>query len=252
MICHDEHGAGAPVVLLHGVGLDRALWERCVPALARRHRVLVPDLPGHGRSGPVPEGVGLADLAEAVAGWMPGRAHVVGFSLGALVAQELSLARPDLVDTLTLVSSVADRTDEERAAVLGRLETAGRDPSASADAAVRRWFDPEWLAREAGLAERVRATLTAQDPEQYRRCYRVFATADRGLWPRLGGIGAPALAVTGEEDPGSTPRMSRALAEAIPRARAEVLPGARHLLPLQCPDALARLVLEHIGGHEDG
>src|SRR5690606_34252706 len=99
VICHDEHGAGTPVVLLHGVGLDRALWERCVPALARRHRVLVPDLPGHGRSGPVPEGVGLADLAEAVAGWMPARAHLVGFSLGALVAQELSLSRPDLVDT---------------------------------------------------------------------------------------------------------------------------------------------------------
>ncbi|WP_336158696.1 alpha/beta fold hydrolase [Amycolatopsis sp. VC5-11] len=233
------------LVLLHGVGLDRTVWEPVTALLGGRFRIVAPDLPGHGSRPPVPEGTTLGDLAAGVAGEIPPGAHVVGFSLGALVAQHLAVHRPELVATLTSVSSVCRRTEAERAAVLKRLATAEADPRASTAASLHRWFDGTDVS-----ADRIRATeatLEANDPASFARCYRVFATADAEIGPRLGEIRAPALAVTGELDPGSTPEMTRRLAEAVPDCAAEVIPGARHMLPVQNPRELVTCLTAFIG-----
>jgi pimeloyl-ACP methyl ester carboxylesterase len=240
---------GTPtLVLLHGVGLDHTVWEPLTAILGDRFDVVAPDLPGHGTSSPAPAGITLGDLADAVAVQVPTGAdgvHFVGFSLGALVAQHLAIHRPELVATLTSVSSVCRRTDAERASVLGRLEVAERDVRASSEASIERWFagsdvSPEWV-------ERTRATLLANDADSFLRCYRVFATGDAVVGPDLGRITAPALAITGADDPGSTPDMTHRLAAAIPGCRAEVVPHTRHMLPLERPGALAAAITTLIG-----
>ena len=244
-LSHEIHGDGPDLVLLHGVGLDRSMWARCLPSLAARHRVTLVDLRGHGDSPPAAPGVSLAELAEDVAELLDGPAHLVGFSLGALVAQQLAVVRPELTATLTLVSSVAGRSEEERAAVAGRRERARADFSGSAGAAVDRWFTAQWRAREPELAWSVLTTLLGNDPTSYLACYDVFATADAGLWPLLPDIAAPTLTVTGADDPGSTPEMSRRLAARIPDAYVCVIPEARHLLPLERPAELTEVILKH-------
>ncbi|TPQ22936.1 alpha/beta fold hydrolase [Streptomyces sporangiiformans] len=249
-LAHEVHGEGPDLVLLHGVGLDRGLWGPCLAALAARHRVLLVDLRGHGASPAAAAGLTLGELAEDVAALLEGPTHVVGFSLGALVAQQLALTRPESVASLTLVSSVADRSAEERSAVAGRRRRAAEDFEASARATVERWFAPEWRVREPSRAEAVLGTLLATDRTSYLACYDVFATADAALWPRLPRIFAPTLAITGADDPGSTPEMTRRLAGQIPGARATVLPGARHLLPLERPGDLTRAILQHTGPQE--
>lgn len=233
------------LVLLHGVGLDHTVWGPAAALLGDRFRIVAPDLPGHGSREPVPDGLTLADLAAGVAAEIPAGSHLVGFSLGALVAQHLAVHRPDLVATLTSVSSVCRRTDTERAAVLRRLATAETDSGASTAASLHRWFDgtdvPEDLIRE------TEATLSANDPDSFVRCYRVFATGDADIGPHLGKIRAPSLAVTGELDPGSTPDMTRRLADAIPDCTAEVIAGARHMLPVQKPRELVTCLSAFIG-----
>jgi pimeloyl-ACP methyl ester carboxylesterase len=238
------------LVLLHGVGLDHTVWEPLIHIVGGRFDVIAPDLPGHGAEPQVPEGVTLADLADAVAVHVPAGSdgvHFVGFSLGALVAQHLAIHRPELVATLTSVSSVCRRTEAERAAVLARLEVAERDVRASSEASIDRWFigsdvSPEWV-------ERTRATLLANDTDSFLRCYRVFATGDAVVGPDLGRITAPALAITGQDDPGSTPDMTHRLAAAIPGCRAEVVPHTRHMLPLERPGALAAAITTLIGDY---
>jgi pimeloyl-ACP methyl ester carboxylesterase len=233
------------LVLLHGVGLDRTVWEPLAAIVEDRFDVVALDLPGHGANPPVPEGVTLAGLADAVAVHVPVGSHLVGFSLGALVAQHLAIHRPELVATLTSVSSVCRRTDAERASVLARLEVAERDVRASSEASIDRWFigsdvSAEWV-------ERTRATLLANDTDSFLRCYRVFATGDAVVGPDLDRITAPALAITGQDDPGSTPDMTHRLAAAIPGCRAEVVPHTRHMLPLERPGALAAAITTLIG-----
>ncbi|MDQ1047484.1 alpha/beta fold hydrolase [Streptomyces sp. V4I2] len=233
------------VVLLHGVGLDHTMWEPTAALLADRFTVLTPDLPGHGNRPPVRDGVTLAELAAGVVDEIPAGSHLVGFSLGALVAQHVALHRPELVATLTSVSSVCERTAGERASVLARLRTAEADFAASAAASLKRWYDGAGVAPD--RVARTGATLLANDVASFLGCYRVFATADADLAPDLAAIGVRALAVTGADDPGSTPEMTRRLAAALPDCRAVVVPRARHMLPVERPEAFVECLTTFIG-----
>ncbi|MBO0677758.1 alpha/beta fold hydrolase [Mycolicibacterium sp. S2-37] len=221
------------LVLLHGVGLDHTVWEPVIARLPGSMRIVQPDLPGHGSNPPAPDGVTLTYLATGVADQIPAGSHIVGFSLGALVAQHLAVHRPDLVASLTSVSSVCDRTPEERTAVLARLRGATEDFAGSVAASLHRWYDG--TAVDSDRVARTRATLLANDPASFVNCYKVFATADAQIAPDLSRITAPALAITGECDPGSTPEMTHRLAAAIPDCHAVVVPGARHMLPVERP-----------------
>jgi pimeloyl-ACP methyl ester carboxylesterase len=108
MIAIDETGAGEPLVLLHGVGANRAVWRRVTPALAEDRLVLAPDLPGFGESSPAGEGFELETAAAALAGPLAERAggpfDLLGNSLGGAVALQLALERPDLVRRLILAA----------------------------------------------------------------------------------------------------------------------------------------------------
>jgi pimeloyl-ACP methyl ester carboxylesterase len=233
------------LVLLHGVGLDHTMWEPVAALLAGDFEVITPDLPGHGLRAPVPEGVTLGDLADGVAAELRPRSHLVGFSLGALVAQHIARYRPGLVATLTSVSSVCRRTPEEREAVLARLRAAEDDLAASTAASLQRWYDGTGVDR--AWVRRTEATLMANDRASFLRCYRVFATADAEIGAELERIAVPALAVTGQHDPGSTLEMTYRLAAAVPGCRAVVIPDARHMLPLERPREFAGCLTTFIG-----
>lgn len=244
-----------PVVLLHGVGLDRTVWSRVEALLPGTASAI--DLPGHGQQPRLSEPTSLATMAADVLDRMPaGPVHLVGFSLGSLIAQQIAIEAPERMRSLACVSSVCARTPEEAAAVRGRLEGAGTDFRGSMERALERWFptveDTESRAEAADSSERetaealraeTRPVLFANDPVSYRHAYAVFATGDRELAPRLGEITAPSLAITGELDPGSTPAMSHRLGERIPDTSVVIVPGARHMLPVTHPEVLA----DHLG-----
>lgn len=232
-----------PIVLLHGVGLDHTMWDPFVHAVGHftDRPVVTFDLPGHGGQPPLLQEVGLADLAEDVLLRIPQVSHLVGFSLGALIGQHVARFHPDRVASLTSVSSVCRRTASEAAAVASRLEMGGRDFTGSVEASIKRWF-PEGSGVGPELVEATRTTLNANNVSSYLHAYRVFATGDAVIGPELERIHVPAFAVTGELDPGSTPEMTRRLGEAIAGSRTAVVPGARHMLPVQEANELARLV----------
>ena len=233
------------LVLLHGVGLDHTMWDPVAGMLRDDFTVATPDLLGHGANAPAPAGVDLAALAGDVMAGLRAGTHLVGFSLGALVAQHVARYRPDLLASLTSVSSVCRRSDEERAGVLGRLSAASADFPASVAASLNRWYADTGVAQD--TIEQTKKTLLGNDVPSYLACYRVFATADAEIGPELANITVPSLAITGGLDPGSTPEMTRRLAEAIPRCRAVIVPGARHMLPVQLPRPFVAALATFIG-----
>ena len=235
------------VVLLHGVGLDGSMWSPVAERLGDHMDIRCPDLPGHGVNPPVPADVTLDDLAAEVAAQIPFGAHLVGFSLGALVAQYIARYHPGRIASLTSVASVCKRTPEERSAVLGRLAMAEHDFDATVQASLHRWYDGTDVPDDVvGRTERV---LRATDHAGFVNCYRVFATGDARIGPHLGRIDLPSLAITGALDPGSTPEMTHRLAASIPGCRAVVVDGARHMLPVQYPSVLADHLIAFIGEH---
>lgn len=236
------HVPETPVALLHGVGLDASMWAPVRDAL-KRDSVAI-DLPGHGRQPALTLPVSLADLAADVLDRLPGRSHLVGFSLGALIAQYIARFHPDRVATMTCVNSVCRRTEHESKAVLKRLASAESDFPATVEASIDRWYTGTSV--PADVVEATRRTLEANNVESFVHAYRVFAVGDAVIGPELGNIQVPTLAVTGELDPGSTPDMTRRLAAAIPGARSLVVPGARHMLPVQNADVLAGAINDFI------
>ncbi len=228
-----------PVILLHGVGLDHTMWQPLQELLGRPSTAL--DLPGHGAQPPLRTEQSLASLAEDVAARIPtGQpVHLVGFSLGALIAQQLARHLPSRVATLTSVNSVCQRTDAEAAAVEQRLATAGTDFDAGVQRALERWYPAGVSTVPAAVIQATGAVLRANDLESYLHAYTVFARGDRQIGAELDRITAPSLAITGELDPGSTPDMSRRLGRAIPNCTVRIIPGARHMLPVENAAALA-------------
>jgi pimeloyl-ACP methyl ester carboxylesterase len=120
-------GDGSPLVLVHGLGGTIENWRGLAPALAAHHRVLVPDLPGHGRSSPLPEARDVDALADAVLGIGDAEeirgAVWIGHSLGGVVALRAAMLRPDAVRGLVLAAAAgigsASRAAEVTLAVLG-------------------------------------------------------------------------------------------------------------------------------------
>jgi pimeloyl-ACP methyl ester carboxylesterase len=231
-----------PIALLHGVGLDANMWAQVRDAL-KRDSVAI-DLPGHGRQPALTLPVSLADLAADVLARLPERSHLVGFSLGALIAQYIARFHPERVATLTCVNSVCRRTEAETRAVMARLASAEQDFTATVQASIDRWYTGTSVPAE--VVEATRRTLEANDLASFVHAYRVFATGDAVIGPELGSITVPTLAVTGELDPGSTPDMTRRLAAAIAGAKSLVVPGARHMLPVQNADVLAGAINDFI------
>ena len=233
------------IVLIHGVGLDQTMWNQVLPGLGDR-RVVTYDLLGHGSGAPLPPGSDLSTLVDqlrSVCDAERSPIDLVGFSLGALIAQGFALFNPELVRRLVLVSGVFNRSAAERSAILQRVADV-RDGGYLNNVAVAidRWFAPEFAAAHPDVLAAVTERMMSNDVISYANAYEIFATADEELAAQVQRITCPTLVVTGEFDPRSTPAMSHALAATVANGRAVVLSGARHLTPLEVPDELARLI----------
>lgn len=228
-------GTGAPVLLIHGVGLRAEVWEPQIAALSATYNVLAVDMPGHGESDPLPAGATLPDFvawaARVIDALALGPLAVAGHSMGALIAGGLAVTRPDLVARVAMLCPVHRRSPEAKAAVLARATdiAAGKgDP----EAPLARWFTVEEAAPRALCADMLRRV----SPSGYATAYAAFAAGDANYADRLADIRCPALILTAEGDANSTPAMTHAIADAIPGAAALVIPAHRHMLTLTAAD----------------
>ncbi|MDR6387251.1 alpha/beta fold hydrolase [Paraburkholderia caribensis] len=232
------------VVLIHGVGMNQSVWAPQIDALTSAYQVVVYDMLGHGNSA-LPTAMPTLDeyaaqLDALLDTLQIGRAHVVGHSMGALVALEFALAHPERTLSVTALNAVYDRTPAQRAAVMNRAATLGeasaeKPAEAGIDATLSRWFGDPVPAHLTQAARAVRGLLLSVDPVGYARTYRLFASSDDAHVGRLASLPVPALFLTGECDPNSSPAMSRAMAAATPHGRAEIIANERHMMNVTDP-----------------
>ena len=248
-------GLGAPAVLLvMGLTLRGEAWGETRDELAAAgYRTLTMDNRGAGESPTFTTEFSTAEMAADAVTVMRDayvtRAHVVGLSLGGMVAQELAIRHPGRVGALVLQSTGAGRrlTDlapglSLRSATLLRARLT-RDPERRARLLLR-VLTTRAFARDADLADpRVRALLDAleDDVSLFGYLGQLTAASRHGAWRRLPRIRAPTLVQHGTRDGVLRPAAARALAGRIPDARLELYDDAGHALVVQHPEALARL-----------
>ena len=236
----ERQGSGPPLALVHGLGLNRAMWQWQLPALVPHFDVLTYDLLGHGESsGPVavPD---LTMFSEQLLRLMDRcgieRAAIVGFSLGGMIARRFALDHPDRLSAMAILHSAHDRSPGERNAILERVrqvEAAG--PSSTADAALERWFTSDFRAANPAMMALIRDWIMSNDRLVYPGIYRVLAEGDEEIARDIHRIASPTLVMTGEDDLGNSVEMARKMAGCIAGAREVILPGLRHMALAESP-----------------
>lgn len=244
--------ADAPVVvLIHGLGLSRRLWDAHLDAF-KGYRVLRYDLYGHGDSAPAPDTATLSLYAKQLSNLMDHlkikSAHIVGFSIGGMINRRFALDFPTKVTSLIIMNSPHDRGPEAQKMVEERAASV-RDQGAFAtfDAALQRWFTPDYLATGAGPAL-VRAWRAQVDAESYAQTAWVLANGVRELIAPKPAVDAPTLVITCENDSGSTPKMSYDIAAEIDGATTLIIPHLQHLGLMEEPNAFTTPILNFLEG----
>ncbi len=244
-----EAGEGETVLLLHGLGGSRTAWRPQLEGLSAAHRVVAWDLPGYGASAPLDGPLTFPALADAVVRLLDvlgsDQAHLVGLSMGGMIAQHAAVHHPDRVRSLALLSTSpafgldGTRPEAWRAARLAPLD-AGREPGDDAVGAITAIAGPDISA--AAVAEQAAAMERITGPA-LRRAVDCLVTHD--LRDRLGQVAAPALVMTGALDRETPPAYGQALVEALAAATFRVVPGAGHLLPAEAPEVVNLALVDH-------
>jgi 3-oxoadipate enol-lactonase len=236
-----------PLILSNSLGANLHMWDPQAEALAERFRLVRYDTRGHGGS-PVPDGpytidhvgqdaLALLDHLEIE------RAHWVGLSLGGMTGMWLAINAPERLDRLVLLCTSAKLGPPENWRERAQTVRA-QGTEAVAEAGVGRWLTERFCAEHPDTAAWLRDMIEATPDSGYAACCAVIEHMD--LTPGLAGITAPTLVIAGAQDPATPPEHAERIAGAVPGARLEVLDPAAHLANVEQPEAVTRLILDHL------
>jgi pimeloyl-ACP methyl ester carboxylesterase len=249
-LTYDVEGAGEPLLLIQGLGYGRRGWGPAPALLAHRFRVVSFDNRGFGESDAPPGPYTTAQLAQDALAVLDATeidtAHVIGISLGGMVAQELVLARPERVRKLVLCSTTPGGATsfpmpQQTVALMGRQ--AELDPQEALRLFVVNALSPD---PPAELVEEIVAYRAANPPHPAGWWAQAAAGAAHDAMARLGAIHLPTLIVHGTADNVVDVGNAPLLAEGIPGARLALFEGVGHLLPWERPAEFTALVEEFL------
>jgi len=252
-INYQVQGAGDPVVLLGGLGADMFLWFRQIPELSKSFQVIAFDSRGAGESGKPDEPYSIEMFAADTVGLLDhlgiGRAHIVGASLGSLIALELALSYPDRINRLVLVASTPKRPRprlRDFPAILLAMRRSG-DPAIDIRRSFKLFTTAEWFETHGDLVQQYVDWRVAhpQPPFAYKR--QQESTMIYNAEERVGQITAPALIVHGTEDRVVPLKYAQWLADHIPDATLALI-RAGHAINIEQDAWFNRTVTEFLNG----
>lgn len=234
------------MALIHSLALDKSVWDGVANRMAGHVEVLTYDCRGHGHSGRGASNftteLFAKDLAELLdhVGWAS--AAVAGCSMGGCVAQAFAAHYADRVNALGLIDTTpwygpdAPKNWKERAATARSKGLAGM-----VDFQVTRWFSDKFRAEHPDVGRQMTEIFLANDVDCYAATCVMLGEAD--LRPFLPALRVPVDVIVGDEDYATPVAMSQGLHGAIRGSTLTIIPGGRHLTPVECPDQIAQQLL---------
>ena len=244
---YEETGSGSPIVFAHSLTFDRHVWDHQVETLSPRYRCIAYDFLGHGGSPVGPEGYSLEDEAEnlhaLMAQWGASPAHIVGLSVGGMVALRLALAHPQDVRSLTILDASAEEELPERAPLYEQLAAAAKAQGAQTvfDPVLGFMFSPGFVQSQPGKVEAYKRAFCSLDTEGLERATKAVSRRTNVL-ARIPQIAVPTLVMVGSEDISTTPDRAQHIVDGIRGARLETVAGSGHMTPVEQPERISELL----------
>lgn len=266
---YEEHGSGHPLLLIMGLAADSTAWMFQIPEFQRHYRTIAFDNRGVGRSAKPAGPYSIHEMADDAAGLLDvldvPRSHVLGISMGGMIAQELALRHPDRVRSLTLACTYPEPDADVESHLHfsaqrfgGRVTTDGEmeidvkaiNPMEFLEHMLPTVFNPEFIQQELPKLIQVFSGALQYGFSMEAILGQVAAVMGHRATDRLHQIAAPTFVITGDGDLLIPPANSDILARHIPNARLVKVPGGSHGFNFETPDVFNRAVLGFLASVE--
>ena len=234
-----------PIVFIHGVGLNHKIWEPQINVF--ENTFLAYDILGHGKTPLDKENLSFDDFPNQLINLIDElnirRIHLVGFSIGSLIARNFASKYSDRLESLILLCSIFRRTEKQQQIVKDRFELAKKSKSLSKQA-LKRWFTDEYLEKNPNTYNKISSILEQNSMENFLKIYELFVNhKDDEQFEK---IKTKTLIMTGEGDIGSTPEMSINLSKVINNSNVKIISKGKHLCSIECADDVNMAIKKHI------
>ena len=229
-----------PIVFIHGVGLTKEIWEPQINFF-KDYNTLTYDLLGHGKTPLNKSQLSFEDFSDQLFNLINelnfNKIHLVGFSLGALIARHFSAKHNDRLSSLIIHASIYKRTEDQKRVVQNRFEVAKTNRPASKKTAIRRWLSEDFLKKNPDVYKKIYSILEKNNRVDFLKCYEIFVNYidDDNMLKK---INVTTLITTGENDVGSTPEMSKNLSKMIPESKFVEIKKGKHLCGIECANVV--------------
>ena len=242
-----------PIVFVHGVGLTKDMWDPQINFL-KNYNTLTYDLLGHGKTPLKKSKVSFEDFSRQLNRLIKElkfeKIHLVGFSLGALIARHFAFKNSEKLSSLILHGSIYKRTEDQKRIVKNRYELAKMNRPASKQAALRRWLSEDFSKNNPNIYKKIYSILDKNKRLDFLKCYEIFVNYidDDKMLKK---IKVNTLITTGENDVGSTPQMSKDLNKMIQGSKFVEIKKGKHLCSIECADNVNITFKEFIDKQND-
>ena len=242
-----------PIVFIHGVGLTKEIWEPQINFF-KEHNTLTYDLLGHGKTPLKKSRVSFKDFSDQLLNLINelnfSKIHLVGFSLGALIARHFASEYSGRLSSLIIHGSIYKRTEDQKKVVNNRFEVAKTNRPGSKHSAIRRWLSEDFIKKNPNIYKKIYSNLEKNNPKDFLKCYELFVNYndDDSMIKK---INVNTLITTGENDVGSTPEMSKNLSKMIQNSKFVEIRKGKHLCGIECANNVNITFKEFIDKHND-
>ena len=242
-----------PIVFIHGVGLTKEIWEPQINFF-KDYNTLTYDLLGHGKTPLKKSKVSIEDFSKQLLRLIKelnlNKIHLIGFSLGALIARHFAAEHSNKLSSLIIHGSIYKRTEDQKRVVKNRYEVAKMNRPASKHAALRRWLSESFLKKNPKTYKKIYSILEKNKRLDFLKCYEIFVNYEDND-NILKKINSNTLITTGENDVGSTPEMSKNLSKIIHGSKFIEIKKGKHLCSIECADDVNIIFKKFIDQHND-
>ena len=225
-----------PIVFIHGVGLTHEIWQPQLDFF-KGNTTLSYDILGHGKTPLNKSNINFDDFSEQLINLINelkfDKIHLIGFSIGSLIARNFATKYNNRLKSLTLLCSIFKRTEQQQKIVADRFNLAKKNFKLSRQA-LKRWFTDEYLERNPDTYEKISSILERNNMENFLKVYKLFVFHKND--ENFQKINVNTLVMTGENDVGSTVDMSKKLSEVINNSQLKVIKNGKHLCGIECAD----------------